>query len=369
MLDSSQISRISHRYFLKYEKIDFYRSSHGYDYDISIIVPVYGVENFIEKCAISLMEQDFCGKYEVLFIDDGCKDKSVSKIKNVIANIPFMKIMSKENGGAASARNYGMNFAKGEYIAFVDGDDYVSRDYVNVLYKNAFLNNADISQASFAYVNIAENSSQLHKEYFPIFHNQFSDSAICPYKLMLQTPGIWRRAYKKSFLMKNSIKFNENFKRHDDLPFNIEVLSKATGVAVSDEVIYYYILGRDGQDVGATDERLFIHFDLFDDAIQLVQEKYWDSSYYEIFIITMFSHHLWAYNRIDKRLKESYLHQMGKQVFLEPGPIGPLGRLKILTSFFKEQRSLVLKSFLSTLSGEQRLKMIKNFLGAVNLNN
>lgn len=369
LLDSSRISRISNRYFLNYTNLDFHRSTYGYDYDLSIIVPIYGVENFIEKCARSLMEQDFCGKYEVLFIDDGSKDNSVSKLKNIIDEVPFMKILSKKNGGAASARNYGMNFAKGEYIAFVDGDDYVSYDYVQVLYKNAFLNNADISQASFSYVNITENSSHVHKEYFPTFHDKFSDAAICPYKLMLQTPGIWRRAYKKSFLIKNNIKFNENFKRHDDLPFNIEVLSKASNVAVSDSVIYYYILGRDGQDVGATDERLFIHFDLFDDAIKLVQAKYWDSTYYEIFIITMFSHHLWAYNRINQNLKKSYLYKMGKQVFLEPGPIGPLGRLRILTSFFKEQRNLVLKSFLSTLSAEHRPKMLKNFLGSVNLNN
>lgn len=365
ILDSSKISKISKIYFMEYEKLGFYRASHGYDYDLSIIVPVYGVEDFVEKCAKSLMEQDFCGKYEVLFIDDGSKDNSVSKLKNILYNVPHMKILTKENGGAASARNYGMNYARGEYISFVDGDDYVSQNYVSVLYRNALLNNSDISQASFSYVNISENSSHKHKEYFHTSHDKFSDIATTPYELMLQTPGIWRRAYRKKFLEKNNIIFNEKFRRHDDLPFNIEVLTKAEKVSVADDVIYYYILGRDGQDVGATDERLFIHFDLFDDAIKLVQNKYWNVGYYRIFIIVMFSHHLWAYNRINKELKNSYLHKMGSQIFLEPGPIGPLGRLRILTSFFNSERNIIMKCFLSTLSKEDRPIIVRNFLGYI----
>ena len=340
----SNVSAVSSYYEVTADNIGIQHSDRHADYDVSVIVPVYGVAAYVEKCAISLRDQKFNGRYEVLFVDDGGKDNSVEIINKVIEGCPHLKVLSKPNGGAASARNYGIARAKGQYIAFVDGDDYVSHDYVDAMFRAAILNNADISQAEFCHVNASSGEISKHVEWFGTHQGNFSPVSSPAYHMMLQTPGIWRRLYSRKLLDKFNTVFNEDFRRHDDLPFNIEVLANASSIAITRTPVYYYLLGRDGQDVGATDERLFIHFRLFDYTNERITRRYWDSSFFHTYIITMCSHHLWAYDRIEDKLKPQYLRGLAQQVFGSDGPIGLLGRLKILTRHFGSRKLLILKA-------------------------
>lgn len=339
----SHASSIADRYVISDPRLEFHRVGKHHACDVSIIVPVYGVAAYIERCASSLKNQTFGGRSEILFIDDGSSDGSAEIIRRVVAGADHMKMISKPNGGAASARNVGLDLAQGEFVGFVDGDDHVSEDFINSLYRAAILNDCDIAQGEFFYVNAQDGTMKKHPEWFSVQLGDLGVISTPSYPMMLQTPAIWRRLYSRHLLQSNGVRFNENFRRHDDLPFNIEVLTKSQQIAIVRRPVYYYLLGRDGQDVGATDERLFIHFRLFEYTRSRIGRRYWERDYFRKFTVTMFAHHLWAYERIEPRLKERYLNGMAIQTLCTPGPIGALGRLKTLLSHFRAHRGLVLR--------------------------
>ena len=110
---------------------------------VSIIVPVYNVENYIERCLKSLVNQTL-KDIEILIINDGTPDNSIEICEKYAKNDNRIKIFNKENEGLGLTRNYGIERATGEYIAFVDSDDYVTLDMCENLYNAAIENNADI---------------------------------------------------------------------------------------------------------------------------------------------------------------------------------------------------------------------------------
>ena len=97
---------------------------------VSVIVPIYNVERYIEKCVKSLMEQDY-KNIEIILVDDGSSDRSADIIDRLALKDNRITVIHKENGGVSSARNAGMKVAVGDYIMFVDGDDWVEHEYVS----------------------------------------------------------------------------------------------------------------------------------------------------------------------------------------------------------------------------------------------
>ena len=111
---------------------------------ISIIVPCYNVEDYLEECIISLVNQSY-KNIEILLIDDGSKDSTAEIAKNYAGKFENVFYHYKTNGGLSSARNRGIELSKGEYIAFVDSDDWVDPEYINKLYRALKDGHADIS--------------------------------------------------------------------------------------------------------------------------------------------------------------------------------------------------------------------------------
>lgn len=115
---------------------------------VSIVVPVYGVEKYIAECIESLLAQT-CTNLEILLVDDGGKDHSPEICDRYAAQDTRIKVIHKPNGGAASARNAGLDAATGDYICFVDGDDAVHPDYVKSLLSELTTQNADMAVCGF----------------------------------------------------------------------------------------------------------------------------------------------------------------------------------------------------------------------------
>lgn len=110
---------------------------------ISVIIPVYNVDKYIEKCVLSLVNQTY-QNIEILLIDDGSPDNSADICDQLSVEFDMVSVLHKKNGGVSSARNAGIDISKGEYICFVDGDDYVSEDYVSDMVNVAMATDADI---------------------------------------------------------------------------------------------------------------------------------------------------------------------------------------------------------------------------------
>lgn len=126
---------------------------------ISVIVPIYNVEQFLEKCLTSISSQTY-KNLEVILVDDGATDNS-GKICDKYAECnPNFKVVHKKNGGLSDARNTGLELCKGEYITFIDGDDYISQDYVEKLYNTLAKYNTDISVCAEQYVQYSENGEE-----------------------------------------------------------------------------------------------------------------------------------------------------------------------------------------------------------------
>ncbi len=128
--------------------------------EISVIVPVYKVEKFIDRCINSILVQTY-SEFELLLIDDGSPDNSGNICEKYSLLDTRVKVFHKKNGGLSDARNFGVNFAKGKYVTFIDSDDYITKDYLYTLYSLSCQNNADIVVGNY---QVVTDSDILPKE-------------------------------------------------------------------------------------------------------------------------------------------------------------------------------------------------------------
>lgn len=206
---------------------------------VSVIIPVYNAEKFLDRCLKSIFSQTL-SNFEVILIDDGSIDNSYEIMINYKNKYPEMvKIISQENLGISKARNIGISQACGEYIAFVDADDFVDPNFLELLYKNAKKNNADISCCNYyKYFNkIGRKYAHVFKMHKGIYNSQralkvlISDSRLQYY--------VWNKMFKRDLLLKNNITFTNIC--FEDTEFCVKSFYFANKIAVIEKALYYYV--------------------------------------------------------------------------------------------------------------------------------
>ncbi|WP_407536954.1 glycosyltransferase family 2 protein [Cetobacterium somerae] len=196
---------------------------------ISIIMPIYNLENYLEKCLESVLNQTL-KEIEVICIDDGSTDNSLKILRKY--KDERIKIFTKENGGVSSARNYGLKVARGEYIGFVDGDDFIEVDMYQKLYRNAITNKSDIVICNIKYI-FSENNYKIFSENF------LGVKKIKTNKELFNIKGyVWNKIFKKQII--NEIKFDENIKWGEDQLFFTETLFKSDIITFENSISYNY---------------------------------------------------------------------------------------------------------------------------------
>lgn len=128
---------------------------------ISIIVPIYNVENYLRQCLDSIMSQTY-QNFECLLINDGSLDNSADICREYVSKDSRFRYFEKENGGVSSARNLGIERSKGQYITFIDSDDWVESDYLEVLYKSLIDEKADVAVSTYKQFNMDDNNYYVH---------------------------------------------------------------------------------------------------------------------------------------------------------------------------------------------------------------
>ena len=134
---------------------------------ISVIVPIYNVEDYIRQCFDSLLNQTY-QNFEVLMINDGSPDNSASICQEYAARDSRFRYFEKENGGISTAVNLGIEHSQGEYVTLMDPDDWADNDYLEVLYNAIVQEGADVSISSYKRFNMSDNCFYFHaftKEY------------------------------------------------------------------------------------------------------------------------------------------------------------------------------------------------------------
>lgn len=202
---------------------------------VSVIVPVYNMEKYLSRCVDSILAQTYAN-LEVILVDDGSKDSSPAICDKYAERDGRIKVVHKENGGLSSARNAGLDVASGDYIGFVDSDDYISSDMYSQLCRR--LDNSDCEIANVMYVRADENgkttpSKVPHNTDKEISSEQFAR------ELMLHTGdvSVCTKLFKSELF--NNIRFPEG-KLNEDLLFILDVLGRVKKIAFVAYVGYFY---------------------------------------------------------------------------------------------------------------------------------
>lgn len=240
---------------------------------ISIIIPVYNCEKYIERCVDSILKQSF-SDFELIIVNDGSTDKTEEICTDLAKTDSRIKLYSKENGGVSAARNFGLKKAAGDYISFMDGDDYVPENYLSALV--SAVEDADISVCDICCIKDGKETNR-----FTCKKKRLSNTEAI--ELLLSRKEINSGPYGKLFskaILKN-IRF-PMMKVYEDILFVLEAFKNANNIACTDFTEYVYDNGtggamtgyakRPGLDAITMAEKVFEHLDTNKDVYSPLPE-------------------------------------------------------------------------------------------------
>lgn len=193
---------------------------------VSIIIPIYNVEAYLEECVSSVLIQTF-KDFEILLIDDGSKDSSGKLCDEISLKDSRIRVFHKSNGGLSSARNYGMDRALGDYIIFLDSDDYwIEKDTLSLMLKKLESENLDVVRGEYEYVDEKGNklyTPKLQEEALNLKNQIFGSYEMMTY-VMNHRFFSWLFMFHKSAI--GNLRFDENRKYQEDIDFAIKLFCK-----------------------------------------------------------------------------------------------------------------------------------------------
>lgn len=237
---------------------------------ISVIVPVYNVKNYLDECVQSIINQTY-KNLEIILVDDGSTDGSAEICDRYAASDTRVRVIHKENGGQSSARNIGINIARGEYIGFVDSDDIISLRMFEILHQLCLETQCEISCIRFSTIYneidqrnqkgisldkkpyIFTDKETFHKMLFPEENNAYITQSVCG------------RLFSREMI--REFRFPEN-EVYEEIMFNTYVLYKAGKMAYLDEKLYFYRIRK-----GSTTHKKIFDRKLFSDRIPHLREQ------------------------------------------------------------------------------------------------
>ncbi len=213
---------------------------------ISVIIPIYKAEKYLEKCVRCVLDQTY-RNLEVILVDDGSPDGSGAICDKLAAEDCRIRVIHKENGGAATARNAGLDIMTGEYIAFVDADDYMEVNYIEALYRTLKENNAQVSICSFKTIDEEGNAVEIDELHREDSGNETGNDiqVFDGNEIILQDlQGHWEHVAPWGKLYQADLFENVRYPKwpaYEDEPVFIRVFDRVEKAAASKEKLYYYV--------------------------------------------------------------------------------------------------------------------------------
>lgn len=216
-------------------------------YKISIVIPCYNVELYINDCVLSLSKDFNFNSFQIILIDDGSTDTTLIKLKEFQSFYSNIFVLTQKNAGQSAARNHGLAIAKAEYIGFIDADDWVSPNYYTNLLNEIIEKNLDLVICNIASVDVDGMIDTMNTRLYQI--DQIGQLIIQSYdererliRLYLRdriSVSPCNKLFRKSLLTENGIKFSEGF-YNEDMEFTFDILMKVKRLVKVDFSTYFY---------------------------------------------------------------------------------------------------------------------------------
>lgn len=275
------------------------------DVELSVIFPMFKIAGYLPKCIESVCAWE-ANYVEYLFVDDGSPDNCADIVRQYAEKDPRIKLLQKENGGCASARQHGLERAKGRYIGFIDPDDFIDESMFRKLLSRAMVGNYEVSYCG--YRELYEETGKT-RDIPDLLSSPYKDGTVDPNEIQplmaFLRVAIWRGIYRSEMLRRNKIHFYTDLRRFDDLPFKFEVFASAKSVVCVPEHLYYYRMARPGQDIAANDDRLYVHFPIFEYLDKFVQ-AHGTKELYDYLQIVKLHTHIYALQKLLPQYVKEY---------------------------------------------------------------
>lgn len=292
---------------------------------VSIIIPVYNVEKYLRQCLDSVVDQTL-EQIEIICVNDGSTDGSQQILEEYALKDVRIKIINQENSGPGMARKTGLNNVNGNFIAFVDSDDWVKLDAYEKLYKNALSNNSDIVISNLCIYDEHKNEYTNNKfdiaDFFDEntdFNNFIFDYTDIKPLLLNGFTECTNKLYRTEFLRKyDDFYFPKHISLGEDVPLNIQVLLRARRISYCQKIFYIYRISNLDSTchTSVKSEKIFEIFSFIDKVEDILLANHIMDIYKNEFFIFQITHLKHWFHKCDEILKEKYYDTM-KQYFMK----------------------------------------------------
>lgn len=240
----------------------------------SFIIPVYNVEKYIRHCIDSLLAQTY-KSFEIIIVDDGSKDRCGQIVDEYQNSFPeYVRVVHQKNTGQGGARNYGIELSKGEYILFVDGDDYVSPKMLEIIDGYLSKTNDDILFFEWLSVKEREIGWQDDVQFLDVYH------VMLKVDYVYQQPSPWRKVYKSSLFKNGKFRFPRKL-YYEDMALAPCFVLEAKNIGMIEEKLYYYVQRSNSTMRSKDISRLLEIIPAFDYALNIFEESGLIKEYYK----------------------------------------------------------------------------------------
>lgn len=232
---------------------------------ISVIVPVYRVERYLERCVQSILNQTY-KNIEIILVDDGSPDNCPEICDRLAGLHSNIRVIHKVNGGASSARNAGIDASNGSYISFIDSDDFVDSEFIERLYMLTKTYKADLAMLAYQEVTQDTEIKKICTEIESVYRNEEVEEAFLQLKVDSACVGL----YSKSAI--GDIRFIEG-KTSEDILFNFDVFRKIKTFVYAPEKRYFYFYNIESVSNGPLDKKMLNYLKVREDIFAFYKDK------------------------------------------------------------------------------------------------
>lgn len=236
--------------------------------EVSVIIPVYNVKSYLKRCVESVLNQSY-KNIEIVLVDDGSTDESGKMCDDLSNEYKRIQVFHKPNGGLGSARNYGIEHTKGDYILFLDSDDYIEHNTIEEMIKYS-----DYDIVCCGFDRVDEETKKIYsKEMIGMSFDELYVNDETINETAFLSPSGWGKLIKRDLI--GTTRFSSNKKSIEDTLFYLEIIPKTKKIKYVKEILWHYTVRKNSLIMALTEEKA----DLFEKELLDIKQKYIECNY------------------------------------------------------------------------------------------